>query len=445
MELPEIRHVLSGRHHIAYSTEGDGPAYLVYMGSGFIPFTMYRDYPPLASILDRMGSFSRLILTDRRGVGSSDPITRDDPGTSEDIAGDIASILVALGSPGAAIFAEGLAVPPAIELAASFPKLVTHLVLFNGFAKQVRSDDYPLGFDVMDGEHLLKDILDGSENSGLTQLLNPDIPEGDLFFRFASRGGQIGASRGSAEAIYSALFDIDVRHRLAEVTVPTLVLHRRDAKFYTVEQGLYLADNIPGAEFVELEGSNQIAYLGESERWLNAVERFVVGSATAAEGTRTMATMLFTDIVGSTELAADVGDRRWRELLDRMDQVTDQRLGIHGGRRITATGDGSLAMLPMPTAAVSAAAEIIADLESVGLQVRASIHTGEVEVRGDDIGGLAVNLTARILDLAAAGEILVSGAVPAITIGSAIEYEARGVHELRGVPGRWPVLRARPG
>ena len=171
----------------------------------------------------------------------------------------------------------------------------------------------------------------------------------------------------------------------------------------------------------------------------------VVGSATAAEGTRTMATMLFTDIVGSTELAADVGDRRWRELLDRMDQVTDQRLSIHGGRRITATGDGSLAMLPMPTAAVSAAAEIIADLESVGLQVRASIHTGEVEVRGDDIGGLAVNLTARILDLAGPGEILVSGAVPAITIGSAIEYEARGVHELRGVPGRWPVLRARPG
>ena len=445
MELTEIRHVLSGRHHIAYSTEGEGPVDLVYMGSGFIPFSMYRDYPPLASILDRLGSFSRLILTDRRGIGSSDPITRDEPGCSEDIAGDIASILVALGSPGAAIFAEGLAVPPAIELAATFPKLVTHLVLFNGFAKQVRTDDYPLGFDATDGEHLLKDILDGSDNSGLVELLNPDIPEDDLFHRFAARGGQVGASRGSAEAIYGALFDIDVRDRLGAITAPTLVMHRKDAQFYTVDQGLYLADHIPGAEFVELEGSNQIAYLGDSERWLNAVERFVVGSATAAEGTRTMATMLFTDIVGSTELAADVGDRRWRELLDRMDQVTDQRLSIHGGRRITATGDGSLAMLPMPTAAVSAAAEIIADLESVGLQVRASIHTGEVEVRGDDIGGLAVNLTARILDLAGPGEILVSGAVPAITIGSAIEYEARGVHELRGVPGRWPVLRARPG
>ena len=445
MELPEIRHVLSGRHHIAYSTEGDGPVDLVYMGSGFIPFTMYRDYPPLASILDRFGSFSRLILTDRRGVGSSDPITRDEPGSAEDIASDIASILVALGSPGAAIFAEGLAVPPAIELAATFPKLVTHLILFNGFAKQVRSDDYPLGFDETDGEHLLKDILDGSENSGLTELLNPDISDDDLFHRFAARGGQIGASRGSAEAIYSALFEIDVRDRLSSITAPTLVMHRRDAQFYAVEQGLYLAENIPGADFLELEGSNQIAYLGDSERWLSAVERFVVGSASAAEGTRTMATMLFTDIVGSTELAADVGDRRWRELLDRMDQVTDSRLGIHGGRRITATGDGSLSILPMPTAAVSAAAEIITDLESVGLQVRASIHTGEVEQRGDDIGGLAVNLTARILDLAAAGEILVSGAVPAITIGSAIEYEARGVHELRGVPGRWPVLRARPG
>lgn len=445
MDLPEIRHVLSGRHHIAYSIEGHGPVDLVYMGSGFIPFTMYRDYPPLASILDRLGSFSRLILTDRRGIGSSDPITHDDPGTTADIAGDLAAILVAAGSPGAAIFAEGLAAPAAIELAATFPKLVTHLILFNGFAKQQRSDDYPLGFDATDGEHLLKDILDGSDNSGLVELLNPDIAESDLFHRFAARGGQVGASRGSAEAIYNALFDIDVRDKLASIAVPTLVIHRREARFYTVEQGLYLAEHIPGAEFLELDGSNQLAYLGETERWLNALERFVVGSATAAEGTRTMATMLFTDIVGSTELAADVGDRRWRELLDRMDQVTDDRLGIHGGRRITATGDGSLSMLPMPTAAVSAAAEIIADLESLGLQVRASIHTGEVEVRGDDIGGLAVNLTARILDLAGPGEILVSGAVPAITIGSAIEYEARGVHELRGVPGRWPVLRARPG
>ena len=152
MDLPEIRHVLNGRHHIAYSIEGDGAVDLVYMGSGFIPFTMYRDYPPLASILDRLGSFSRLILTDRRGIGSSDPITREEPGCSEDIAGDIASILVASGSSGAAIFAEGLAVPPAIELAATFPKLVSHLVLFNGFAKQVRTDDYPLGFDALDGE-----------------------------------------------------------------------------------------------------------------------------------------------------------------------------------------------------------------------------------------------------------------------------------------------------
>ncbi len=445
MEIAEIRHVLSGRHHIAYSTEGDGPVDLVYMGSGFIPFTMYRDYPPFASVLDRLGSFSRLILTDRRGIGASDPITREDPGSSEDIARDIAAILVAAGSTGAAVFAEGLAVPAAIELAATFPKLVTHLVLFNGFAKQVRADDYPMGFDVVDGEGLLKDILDGSDNSGLIELLNPDLPENDLFHRFAARGGQIGASRGSAEAIYSAIFEIDVRDRLPEVAAPTLVVHRCDAKFYTVEQGLFLADHIPDAEFIELEGSNQIAYLGDTEEWLNAVERFVVGSAAAAEGTRTMATMLFTDIVGSTELAADVGDRRWRELLDRLDQATTRRLSVHGGRRITSTGDGSLSILPMPTAAVSAAAEIISDVESVGLQVRAGIHAGEVEVRGDDIGGLAVNLTARILDLAGPGEILVSGAVPAITIGSAIEYEARGVHELRGVPGRWPVLRARPG
>ncbi len=444
MDVAEIRHVLSGRHHIAYTTEGSAPVDLIYVGSGFIPFTMYRDYPPFASVLDRLGSFARVVLTDRRGIGSSDPITADAPGTTEEIAGDMAAILVAAGSPGAAVFAEGLAVPPAVELAARFPKLVTHLILFNGFAKQTSAEDYPIGIDEMDGEAIIKDILDGSD-SDLTELLNPDIPEDDLFHRFASRGGQVGASRGSAQAIYAGLSDVDVRHLLGDITAPTLVLHRKDAKFYTVDHGRYLAEHIPGAEFIELEGSNQIAYLGRTETWLNAVERFVIGSASAAEGTRTMATMLFTDIVGSTELAADVGDRRWRELLDRHDAVTNDRLAIHGGRRITATGDGSLSIFPMPTAAVSAAAEIITDLESLGLQVRAGIHTGEVEMRGDDIGGLAVNLTARILDLAGPGEILVSGAVPAITIGSAIEYEARGVHELRGVPGRWPVLLARPG
>lgn len=445
MESTETRHVLSGRHHIGYGVEGTGKVDFVYIGSGFVPFTMFRDYPPLASVLDRLGSFARVVLTDRRGIGSSDPITAEAPGTPEELAADLAAILVAIGSPGAAVFAEGLAAPAAIELAARYPKLVTHLILFNGFAKQSRTPDYPMGLPAEDGLAVVQDILDGSDVSGLAELLNPDLSDDDPFHRFASRGGQIGASRGSAQAIYGALPDVDVRDALPYVQSPTLVLHRRDARFYTVDQGRFLADNIPGAEFVELEGENQIAYLGDTDAWLTEVERFVVGSTHAAEGSRTMATMLFTDIVGSTELAADVGDRRWREILDRHDAVTADRVASHGGVHINATGDGALSTLPMPTAAVAAAAEIIRDLGSMGLQIRAAIHTGEVERRGGDIGGLAVNLTARILDLADAGQILVSGAVPAITIGSAIEYEALGVHELRGVPGRWPVLLARPG
>ncbi len=440
----EIRHVLSGRHHIAYGVEGQGPVDLVYVGSGFIPFTMYRDYPPLASVLDRLRSFARLILTDRRGIGSSDPITAEEPGRPHEIASDLAAVLVALGSPGAAILAEGLAAPAAIELAAGYPQLVSHLILFNGFARQAWAEDYQMGIRAGEGRALVEDILDGSEKSGMTGLIAPELDEGDVFHRFAARGGQIGASRGSAEAIYSSLFDVDVRARLAQVKAPTLVLHRRGARLYTIEQGRYLADHIPGAELVELDGANQVLYLGETEPWLKAVERFVAGSETAAEGSRTLATMLFTDIVGSTELAADVGDRRWRELLDRHDAVTAERLAVHGGRRIAATGDGALSIVPMPTAAVAAASEIMEGLRSVGLHIRAGIHTGEVEQRGDDIGGLAVNLAARIVDLAQPGEILVSGAVPAITIGSSIEYEARGVHELRGVPGRWPVLLARP-
>jgi len=445
MELTETRHVLSGRHHIGYGTEGAGKVDLVYMGSGFIPFTMFRDYPPLASVLDRLGSFARVVLADCRGIGSSDPITAEEPGTPEELATDLAAILVAIGSPGAAIFAEGLAASAAIELAARYPKLVTHLIIFNGFAKQTRTHDYQMGLAAEDGMAVIQDILDGSDISGLAKLLNPDVSDDDLFHRFANRGGQIGASRGSAQAIYGALPGVDVRSALAYVQAPTLVMHREGARFYSIAQGRYLADNIIGAEFAELPGSNQIAYLGETHEWLAAVEQFITGSSNAAEDSRTLATMLFTDIVASTEIAADVGDRRWREILDRHDAVTADRVAVHGGQRINATGDGALSTFPMPTAAVSAASEITADLGSMGLEIRAAIHTGEIERRGSDIGGLAVNLTARILDLANGGQILVSGAVPAITIGSAIEYEALGVHELRGIPGRWPVLLARPG
>lgn len=445
MELVDVRHVLSGRHHIAYSLQGAGGIDLVYLGSGFIPFTMYRDYPPMASMFDRLGSFARVIVTDRRGIGASDPISAEEPGRPDEIAADLAAVLVGAGSPGAAIFAEGLGVPSAVELAARFPQRVTHLILFNGFARQEWAEDYPMGMRSEDGDAVVKDILDGSDVSGLAELLNPDLAEDDLFHRFATRGGQVGASRGSAEAIYGSVGDIDVRHQLSLIEAPTLVMHRKGARFYTIDQGRYLADHIPDATFLELPGANQLAYLGDTGEWLADVERFLTGSANAAEDSRTMTTMLFTDIVGSTELAADVGDRRWREILDRHDAVTDQRAGLHGGKRISATGDGSVCTFPMPTAAVAAAAEIIDDLHSIGLDLRAGIHTGEVEQRGDDIGGLAVNLTARILDLAEAGQIVVSGAVPAITIGSPIEYEPLGVHELRGVPGRWPVLLARPG
>ncbi len=346
MNGDSIRHVLSGRHHIAFGVSGSGPVDLLYRG--FIPFTMYRDYPPFASVLDRLGSFSRLILCDRRGVGASDPISREEPGRPSEIAGDLAAILVAAGSSGSAMFAEGLAVPAAIELAARFPKLVTHLVLFNGFAKQTRSDDYPFGFDADEGLAMIKSILDGSDTERLGKMLNPDLADDDVFHRFASRGGQIGASRGSAEAIYGSVGAIDVREQLAKIKAPTLVMHRSGARFYSVQQGQYLADHISGAEFVELDGANQLAYLGDAETWLTKVERFLVGSSSAAEGTRTMATMLFTDIVGSTELAADVGDRRWRELLDRLDSITRDRAGAHGGSHLNSTGDGSLSHYPMP-------------------------------------------------------------------------------------------------
>lgn len=444
MELGPTHYVLNKTHNIAYAVLGDGPIDMMYIGSGFVPFSMWLDYPPLAATLGRLASFSRLVLTDRRGVGASDPITAEAPGTTAEVGDDIAAIITALGRGGAVVFAEGLAVPAAIEVTAARPDLVSQLILFNGFARAVRAPDYPAGMDEAFGDRVITAILDGDPDGefDLDQLFAPSAAGDEVFRAWQLRGGQVGASRRSAEILYANMRKVDVRHLLGNIQTPTLVLHRRDSRMFHIANGRYLAEAIPGARFVELDGVDQPPYIGDTGGWLAEVERFVTGSSSGA-GTRVLSTMLFIDVVGSTEKAAEVGDRRWRELLDQIDQETDNALVRHTGRRITTTGDGSLTAFHTPTSAIAAAADIIARVASLGLQVRAGIHTGEVERRGDDLGGLAVNLTARILDLAGPGEILVSGALPAITIGSAITYESRGVHELRGVPGRWPVLLAR--
>lgn len=443
MEIGPTRYVLNGDHHIAYAVAGDGPVDLMYAGSGFVPFSMWEDYPPLASMLDRLASFARLVLVDRRGIGASDPITAEAPGTTAQVGDDLAAILTEIDTPGAAVFCEGIAVPPAIELAAARPDLVTHLILFNGFARAQWSPDYPYGIGRDEGFEVIERLLDPDDGgTAFRQRLTPSVADDETFLKWSNRGGALGASRTSAEILYRAVTEIDVRHLLEHVRVPTLVLHRRDARFYEVDHSRFLAKQIPDAHLIELEGADQLAYVGDMDVWLEALEQFVVG-ASSGEGTRRLRTMLFTDIAGSTEVAADVGDRRWSELLNQHDQITSARVRSHQGRRVTITGDGALSVFETPTAAIAAAAEIIETLQTLGLAVRAAIHTGEVEQRGDNIGGLAVNLTARILDLAEPGEILVSGALPAITIGSAITYEQRGVHELRGVPGRWPVLAAR--
>ncbi len=445
MEPGYTRYVQNGAHHLAYALLGDAPVDLLYFGGGIVPYSLYADYPPMASMLDRMGSFARLILADRRGVGASDPVTAEAPGTSAEIGDDLAAVLDAVATDGAAVFAEGMGVPPAIELAAARPDLVTHLVLFNGFAKLTRSDDYPFGLDPSHRLELVEQILasKSEEADPLTALLTPSVANDPVYLRWYNRGGQLGASRSSSEILFNAQGAVDVRALLGHVSVPTLVLHRRNARVFPPEHSRYLAEHIPGARYAELPGADQPPYVGDMALWLDELEQFVVGRSAGAVS-RSLATMLFSDIVGSTEQAALVGDRRWRELLDRHDALTASVLARHGGRRITQTGDGALSVFPTPTQAIEAARSLIVAMASLDLRLRVGVHTGEVERRGDNIGGLAVNLAARVMDLALPGEILVSGAVPALTIGSPIDYEPRGTHELRGVPGRWPVWRAVP-
>lgn len=405
---------------------------------------MFHELPSFATLLDRLSSIGRLILFDRRGVGASDPITPDNPGTPDDLADDLAAVLDAAASRQHALIAPSLMAPAAITYASRQPTGLSHLALFNASASMMRRSDYPLGLTGDQASILVSTILDGAGPDGPTsmELLVPTGADNTLFERWADRGGRMGASRGSAAAIYDAIRHIDVRHLLPIITTPTLVMHRADMQITTIDHGRYLADYIPNARFVELDGSDGPIFMGETATVLDEIERFITGTTSVGEH-RELASLIFTDIVDSTGVAAEVGDRRWRELLDSNEAAARAVLERHEGSFHNSTGDGMLCSFDLPSDAVLAAFECIDAAASLGLDLRVGIHCGEVERRGDDLGGIAVNLCARITDLATAGQVLVSGAIPALTIGAGLFFDEPSHHQLRGIPGRWPIHAAR--
>jgi len=423
---------------IAYQVHGQGPLDLVFV-PGFVSHVeLVWEEPALARFLRRLASFSRLIFFDKRGQGLSDRIGRAP--TLEEAMDDVRAVMDAAGSERAAIFGISEGGPMSMLFAATHPGRVSSLVLYGTYARMIRSDDFPYGVSPERFDEWARLVRDEWGKAVGVDLWAPSKQGDAAFERWWARLLRQGTSPAGAIELMSLYREIDVRPTLPAVRVPALVLHRAEDRLIPARQARYLAEQMPNATYVELPGADHLPTgTGEGEL-LDEVEEILVGSRRASEPDRALATILFTDIVGSTETAARLGDRGWRDLLERHDAAVRRELAVHRGCEVKTTGDGFLATFDGPARAIRCACAIRDELPRIGVEVRAGIHTGEVELLGDDVAGLAVNIGARVGSLADGGEVLVSSTVRELVVGSGIEFVDRGSHELKGAPGEWRVF-----
>ena len=440
MERPETRYTTVGDAQVAYQAFGRGPD-AVWV-QGFVSNVDYRwDEPEQARFLERLASFSRVIMFDRRGTGASDPL----PGGGaswEDWVQDLDAVLEAVGSERTALVASNDAGPLAMLFAATYPERVTSLVLANTAARTTRAPDYPLGVPAEFTESFVEafEAMWGKEDGAFVRLFAPTKAEDREFIRWLARQQRASMTPRRAAEMWRLMLDIDARHVLPLIQVPTLVVGFADSEVATIGNSEYLAEHIPDAKLLVVKGGGTMTWLNEPDRILEAIEELVTGERGMIEPDRVLATVLFTDIVASTERAAELGDRGWGELLDRHDDIAARQVARHGGRLVKSTGDGIMATFDGPARAVRCAMAVGEELRRVGIQIRSGIHAGEVEVRGSDIGGIAVHIAARVMGLAGPGEVLVSGTVKGLVAGSGLAFEDRGTHTLKGVPDAWALF-----
>jgi class 3 adenylate cyclase len=440
VEVDEVRYATSGDLRIAYQTFGAGDLELV-MVPGFISnLDMIWQTTTMAPILERLGGFARCVVFDKRGTGLSD---RDlGFGSLEERMDDIRAVVDAVGFEQPAVFGISEGGPLSLLFAATYPERVRSLALYGTMARVRWAPDYPEGAPA----ELIEPLLEGIEerwgtSSSLGAFVQhmPDDPEaGELVARY-SRGA---ASPRMARSILTLNCEIDVRPILSTVTVPTLVLHSTGDPLIPAAWGRYIADHVPDARFIGHDADYHMIFDGRSAWYLDALEEFLTGHRpiTTAPAERVLATVLFTDIVGSTERAVSVGDNAWRQLLDQHDAISVSRVAAFDGTLVKTTGDGVLATFDGPSRAVACARAINDGLAPIDLQVRAGVHTGELERRGDDVGGIGVHIGSRIAGLAGPGEVWVSRTVKDLTAGSGLEFDTRGCHELKGVPDEWELF-----
>ena len=434
MDVPETRYAKSGDLSIAYQVVGKGPLDLIYVPGWISNVELMWEEPAHAHVLERLARFSRLILFDKRGTGLSDPVPLDRLPTLEERMDDVRAVLDAVDCRQAAVFGFSEGGLMSVLFAATYPERTTALALYGVFAKRIKSEDYPWAPAPEDRKREIEDLeRNWSERMDLDKLAPS---EDDAFKNRLATYFRRSASPGAAVALMRMNTQIDVRDVLPSIQAPTLVLHRTDDLDANVAEGRWVAEHIPGAKFVELAGDAHTLWAGDTDALVDEIEEFLTGARRGPEPDRVLATVLFTDIVGSTQQATKLGDRRWRELLERHHAIVRKELDRFNGRELDTAGDGFLATFDGPARAIRCADAIESGVQVLGLEVRAGVHTGECELFGDKVAGLAVHTGARIASEAGAGEVLVSQTVKDLVAGSGISFEDRGEHELKGV-GAW--------
>jgi pimeloyl-ACP methyl ester carboxylesterase len=440
----ETRYARSGDVHIAYQVIGNGPPDVVLV-PGFVSNVeaTWRS-PGRAKFFDRIASFSRLILFDKRGTGLSDRTSQIF--TLEQRMDDVRAVMDACGLQRAALFGISEGGPMSILFAATYPERTTALLIFGGYAKRASAPDYAFGWRDEEWDAFFANVEShwGTPRGLDLEIWAPSIASNERAAAEMAAYMRAAASPGAVRAVMQMNREIDVRHVLPAVRVPTLIVHRTGDRNIRVQHARYMADRIPGARLVELAGDDHVAWVGDSDALLDEVQEFLTGVRHGPEPDRVLATLLFTDIVGATEKVAALGDRRWRDVLAEHNTVVRRELARFRGREVDTAGDGFLATFDGPARAIGCAATIVSAVRALGLGVRTGVHTGECEVLDGKLSGIAVHVAARVARLATADEVLVSSTVKDLVAGSGLRFRERGTHALRGVPGEWQLFALEP-
>ena len=449
MEVPETVYARREGQHIGYQVWGEGPLDVLEFNNGLmISIDETSDEPSWLRYEESLASFSRLIRFDALGLGLSDPLATGVEPSIEAWAADAVAVLDDVGVEQADVIASSGGSLPAVWLAAHHPQRVRSLVLINGTARVIRADDYPVGIP----DDILATIPFTIENRRASGDIPidiatyvPSLAHRVGFQEWWGRAARRGASPATAIAWNVMLFSADLREHLAHVACPTLVISRTEALADFVEHGRFLSESIPGAQFTTFPGPDMLPWSGEFDGIVDEIEEFLTGGRRGHRNERILATVLFVDIVDSTVMAAASGDRRWRNVLDEYDVNVQRLLTRYDGIMVKNTGDGTLARFAGPTQGVRCAMAMMETARNFGIEIRAGLHVGEIELRGDDIGGLAVHIAARVSALAEPDEIRATGTVRDLVVGSGIAFDDRGRHTLKGVPGEWQLLAVGPG